>query len=101
MPTPYLHRSGKWAVHYSPKLSPSGKDETVYFATQEDAENDLAARIGERKEHGRSLVTAQERQWIHFLRTQLDDLDQLPEIIQHWRNTRATVQATTAEAVEA
>lgn len=64
MPKPFLHRSGRWCVHYSSKLSPTGKDSFVYFDSEGAANGDLAARVGELQEHGRSLVTAQERQMI-------------------------------------
>jgi hypothetical protein len=60
------------------------------------------AREGEkeRKSHGESLVTADDRTWISFLKKQLDgDLSPLPEIIEHWRRTgTGAVQATTVEA---
>jgi hypothetical protein len=101
MPKPFLHRSGRWCVHYSAKLSPTGKDSFVYFDSEESANEDLKARVGERDEHGRSLVTAQERQWIHYARQQLGDLKLLPEIIEHWRATRATNEITVGDAVGA
>jgi site-specific recombinase XerD len=102
MPKPFHHRSGRWCVHYSPKLSPTGKDSFVYFDSEEAANEDLKARVGERQEHGRSLVTAQERQWVHYLRQQLgDDLKLLPSILEHWRATRATRETAAEDAVEA
>jgi site-specific recombinase XerD len=101
MPKPFLHRSGRWCVHYSARLSPTGKDSFVYFDSEESANEDLKARVGERDEHGRSLVTAQERQWIHYARQQLGDLKLLPEIIEHWRAARATNEITAEDAVEA
>jgi site-specific recombinase XerD len=101
MPKPFLHRSGRWCVHYSAKLSPTGKDSFVYFDSEEAANEDLGVRVGERNEHGRSMVTATERQWIHYARQQLGDLKLLPEVIEHYRSTRATLETSAEDAVEA
>ena len=43
------------------------------FDSEEAANEDLEARVGERNEHGKSMVTASERQWVHYLRQQLGD----------------------------
>src|ERR1700747_1616250 len=101
MPKPFLHRSGRCCVHYSAKLSPTGKDSFVYFDSEEAANEDLGVRVGERNEHGRSMVTATERQWIHYARQQLGDLKLLPEGIEHYRSTRATLETSAEDAVEA
>jgi hypothetical protein len=87
MPKPYLHKSGRWCIHYSAKLSPNGKDSFVYFDGEAAAIADLKARVGERHEHGRSKITAAERQWVLFARQQLGDLSILPDVVQHWRDT--------------
>jgi len=70
-----------------------------YYDTKGAATKDIARREKERKEHGVQLVTADDRTWISFLKERLDDdLSQLPEIIEHWRNTGAgAVQPTTVK----
>jgi site-specific recombinase XerD len=104
MPKPFIHRNGRWCIHYSPKLSPTGKDAFVYFDDEDAAKQDLKERVGERIEHGKSFVTAAERQWVHYLRQQLgDDLKLLPQVLEHWRATGAgSIKPTSIkEAVEA
>jgi len=96
---PFKHRSGRWCVHYPPKLSPNGKDHFSYFDTQEAADADLKQRKGEVAEHGKSFVTAQERQWVLYLRNQVGDLDQIPGIIEHWKRTGAVTSISVKDAV--
>jgi hypothetical protein len=58
---PFKHASGRWAVQYSAKLSPSGKRQMVYFASESAAKADIQKRTDEQEELGRQLVTAQKR----------------------------------------
>jgi integrase len=98
---PFKHRSGRWCIHYPPKLSPNGKDHFSYFDTQEAADADLKQRKGEVAEHGKSFVTAQERQWVLYLRNQIEDLDLIPGIVEHWKRTGAVTPITVQDAVTA
>jgi hypothetical protein len=74
---------GRWVVQFPAKLSKTGKRQQVYYQTEEAAKQDIADRKKEHEEHGRQAVTAEERTWIHFLRSQVGDLSQLPEIVRH------------------
>jgi integrase len=103
MPKPYKHRSGKWCIHYSAKLSPTGKDQFVYYESEDAAKKDLKSRKVDREEHGKSAVTAQERQWVLFLRQQLGDLDLIPQVVAHWKATGSgsVTPTTVKDAVQA
>jgi integrase len=41
----------------------------------------------EHREHGRSGVTAQQREWINYAQNELGNLALLPEVIRHWKRT--------------
>ena len=85
---PTFHKASKrWVVQYPPKLSTTGKRQSVYFATEEEAEEDVRSRVGEREEHGKAAVTAQERAMIIMAREVLGDLRELPKVLEHWRKT--------------
>jgi integrase len=87
IPEPFEHK-GRWCVQLSAKLSPTGKRQQLYFASEADAKKDIKARFGEALEHGKSGISAEERQLIAFARQQLGgDLRLLPEIIAHWKAT--------------
>jgi hypothetical protein len=86
---PFKHQTGHWAVQFSAKLSGTGKRLMKYYATEADAKKDIKARQGEREEHGKQAVTAEERHWILFAKKQLGTLDVLPDVIAHWRQTGA------------
>jgi hypothetical protein len=100
---PFKHTTGKWAVQFSAKLSGTGKRLMKYYATETDAKKDIKARQGEREEHGKQAVTAEERHWILFAKKQLGDLELLPDVIHHWRHTGAGSIAPTlvSDAVQA
>jgi hypothetical protein len=100
-PKPFKHAaSGRWCIQLPTKMSPTGKRQMLYFESEKAAKEDIKARFGELVEHGRSGVSATERQMIVFARQQLGgDLSLLPEVIAHWKATGAgAVQATTVEA---
>ena len=86
---PFRHKTGKWAIQLGKKASGTGKRRTIYFPTEAAALAHVKRSTAERKEHGRSAITAQERTWILFARQQLGTLDTLPEVIAHWRKTGA------------
>jgi hypothetical protein len=93
---PYYSKASKlWVCQYREH----GKREVRYFKTEDLAQADIDARKKEKEEHGRSGVTAQERQWILFARNQLDgDLSQLPDALAHWKATGSgSITPTTVE----
>jgi hypothetical protein len=83
------------------KLSSTGKRQDKYFDKQDDAEKFIAETLVEREEHGKQAVTAKERQWITFARTELGSLELLPEVIRHWKKTagEAVTEITAKNAV--
>jgi len=87
MPTPFRHACGKYAVQYGAKLSGMGKPKMVYYSTLDEAKADVRKREKERKEHGKAIVTSEDRTWLAFLKQQVPDLSLLPEIVAHWRAT--------------
>ena len=103
IPEPFEHKS-RWCVQLSAKLSPTGKRQQLYFDTEEAAKKDIKARFGEALEHGRSGISADERQMVAYARQQLGgDLRLLPEIIAHWKATGSgsVTPTTVADAVKA
>lgn len=84
---PFKHASGRWAVMIPEKLSDTGKREMRYYSSEAKAREDIKNFKGERREHGRSGVTSEERHWINVARNELGDLSILPEIIRHWKRT--------------
>jgi len=63
------------------------KRETHYFDSKEDGEAYIAEFKTEREEHGKQVVTSEERRWIGYAKSQLDSLEILPEVIRHWQRT--------------
>ena len=102
---PYYNEALKlWVCQYRGKSATNGKREVRYFKTEEDAQADIDGRQKERDEHGRSAVSAQERQWILFARNQLDgDLSKLPDVLSHWKSTGpgSITPTTVKDAVKA
>jgi integrase len=86
---PFRHKTGRWAVEFSAKNSGIGRRQTRYYDTEREALADIREWTRERDEFGRSTVTSEEREWIVFARRQLGKLDQLPEVIAHWKATGA------------
>ena len=74
----------------------------VYYSSLDAAKVDVRRREAERKEHGVSLVTGEDRQWLSFLKSQVGDLALLPEVVSHWKATGAgSVTPTTVESAVA
>jgi integrase len=93
--------SGRWVVRIPAKLSSSGKRDSKYFPTKETALEFLSAFNSERREHGRSAVTSEERAWINIARAKLGNINKLLDVLEHWKRTGANVKAIGAdEAVE-
>jgi len=86
-PTP--KGDGRWVVFIPVKLSTDGKREARYFPSKSQATKFVAEFQAERREHGRSGVTAKQREWITFAENALGDISLLPEVIAHWRKTGA------------
>jgi integrase len=84
---PFKHASGKWAVQFPAKYGQDGKREMRYYKTRDDALEGIKDVTTERIEHGKSGVTARQREWINFAEKQLGDLSLLPEVIRHWKRT--------------
>src|ERR1700757_1359220 len=97
---PFKHASGKWAVQFPAKYGKDGKREMRYYKTRDDALAGIKEVTEERIEHGKSGVTAKQREWINFAEKQLGDLSLLPEVIRHWQRTGERLnQIGAAEAV--
>jgi hypothetical protein len=98
---PFKHSTGRWCVQFGVKTL--GRREMRYYDTESAALADIRRVEKERKEHGKATVTADERASVHFLRSQIGNLGDLPEIIAHWKATGSgSVQATPVErAVDA
>lgn len=84
-PTP--KGDGRWVVFIPRKLSESEKREAKYFPSKAQATKFVAGFQTERREHGRSGVTAEQREWINFAQNELGNLSLLPEVIRHWKRT--------------
>lgn len=70
------------------------------FPSKNQAEKFIKEFKTETREHGRSGVSATEREWIAYARNELGNLGLLPEIIGHWRRTAVHLSpVTAAEAV--
>jgi integrase len=70
------------------KLASSGKREAKYFPSKSQAIKFIKDFRSERQEHGKSGVTAQQREWIRFAQNELGgNLGLLPEVIRHWKRT--------------
>ena len=85
---PNFHEgSKKWRVTVPAKVSSTKKRYDKYFDSQDSAQKFIDATLTERTEHGKQAVTAEERQWISYARTELGSLSSLPEVIRHWKRT--------------
>jgi site-specific recombinase XerD len=84
---PFKHSSGRWAVMIPAKLSDTGIREMRYYSSEAKAREDIKGFKQEKREHGRSGVTSEERHWINVARNELGDLSILPEVIRHWKRT--------------
>jgi hypothetical protein len=69
------------------KLSDSGKREAKYFPSKAQATKFVVEFKTERREHGKSEVTSDQREWIAFVQKELGNLTLLPEVIRHWKLT--------------
>jgi integrase len=74
------------------KLSDTGKRQTRYYASDAKAREDIKGFKEEKREHGRSGVTAEQREWITFAQKELGDLSQLPEVIRFWKRNGARLE---------
>jgi integrase len=80
------------------KLSPTGKRQAKYFPSKNQALKFVQEFKEETREHGRSGVSAQDREWIAFARNKLGNLSLLPEVIRHWERTGAHLEPMATEA---
>jgi integrase len=98
---PTERSDGRWMVRIPRKLSRSGRRESRYFPSKNQAEKFIKEFKSETLEHGRSGVSSDERQWINFARNQIGNLDLLPEVISHYQRTAVHLSPITAgEAVK-
>jgi hypothetical protein len=98
--TPVERKDGRWVVRIPRKLSRSGRRESKYFPSKNQAEKFIKEFKTETREHGRSGVTGKEREWVAYARNELGNLDLLPEVIAHWKRTAVHLAPITAhEAV--
>jgi hypothetical protein len=83
------------------KLSESRKREIRYYSSEAKAREDIKSFKEEKREHGRSGVTSEQREWIAFAQTELGDLSQLPEVIRFWKRNGSRLEpVSTTEAVK-
>lgn len=83
----YWEAKQSWAVDVPAKQSPTGKRQRKLFPNRDKAREFCSGQKEEHNEHGRSGVTAKQREWINFAEKQLGDLSLLPEVIRHWKRT--------------
>jgi hypothetical protein len=57
---------GRYEVRVPRRYSKSGKRESHYFKTKDDAQAFIKHFEDERREHGRDVVTATERRWLGY-----------------------------------
>jgi hypothetical protein len=88
---------GRWVVFVPRKMSRSGKRESQYFSSKNQANKYIADFRAEHREHGRTGITAEQREAIAFVQRELGGLELLPEIVRHWRLTGASITPITAE----
>jgi hypothetical protein len=88
---PTERSDGRWTVFIPRKLSESGKREAKYFPSKTQAAKFVTEFKSEHREHGKSGVTSQQREWIRFAESKLGNLALLPEVIRHWELTGATL----------
>lgn len=99
---PIERKDGRWVVFIPRKLSKSGRREPRYFPSKTKATTFVSEFKTETREHGRSGVSAKEREWIAYARNELGNLGLLPEVIRHWQQTgERLVPILTSEAVKA
>jgi integrase len=80
-------KDGRHEVRVPRKHSPSGKRESRYFKTSDDAEDFIKQFKDERREHGRQVVTATERRWLGYWRERVGSFDLMPEIVNFWKRS--------------
>jgi site-specific recombinase XerD len=89
----FVHRKdGRYEVRIPRKVSVSGKRESKYFHTKQEAEDFIRQLQAEQREHGRQAVTATERRWLGYLRERIGDLSLLPEIVNFWKRSGEHLQ---------
>jgi integrase len=94
---PVERADGRVVVFVPRKLSRSGKRESYYFSSKNQALKFIAEFRTEHREHGRTGVTVEQREAIAYVQRELGGLEMLPEIIRHWRLTGAHITPMTAE----
>jgi integrase len=93
---------GRWTVFIPRKLSGTGKRQARYFPSKTQALKFVSEFRTERREHGKSGITAKHREWINFAENELGNLALLPEVIRHWKRTGEKLESiATNEAVKA
>jgi len=98
---PIARPSGSWMVFIPRKMSPTGKRKARYFPSRNQALKFISDFKAEHLEHGRSGISAEDRETINFLRSQIGDLKLVPEIVRHWKLTGAQLeQIEASEAVK-
>jgi integrase len=93
---PTERADGRWEIRIPRKLSRSGRRESKYFPSKNQAEKFIKEFKTETREHGRSGVTGKEREWVSYARNELGNLDLLPEVISHYKRTAVHLSPITA-----
>jgi integrase len=82
---PIERKDGRWVVFIPRKLSKIARREPRYFPTKAKASKFITDFKAEHEEHGKSGVSADQREWIAFAQNELGDLSILPEVIRFWK----------------
>src|SRR5258706_746084 len=100
-------RSGRYGQYFR-VMAPAGfednPDRKAHYCSTKNAASDLKARIRKWKINqlvpGDTLeISDTDKRWIGYLRAEIGNLDQVPEIVAHWKATamRVTNSATVLE----
>jgi integrase len=95
--TPIARTDGRYEVRIPRKLTRSGKQESRYFPSKTQASKFIAEFRVELREHGKSAVTGEDREWITYVKRELCDLSLLSTVIQYWKSTGQHLKPCSAQ----
>jgi integrase len=99
---PGKRNDGRYEVRVPRKYSQSGKRESHYFKTKDDAQGFIKQFEDERREHGRQAITASERRWLGYWRERVGSLELMPTIVNFWKKSGENLKPiSTRDAVKA
>jgi integrase len=95
---PVKRNDGRYEVRVPRKYSQSGKRESHYFKTKDDAQNFISDFADERREHGRQVITATERRWVGYWRERVGSLELMPTIVNFWKRSGENLKPIATQA---